>query len=321
MTQNGVMRCANCGSERSGRYCARCGQNDRDYHQSLPPLLWELIREAFEVDSRLWRTLKLLIAKPGELALEFSRNRRASYVSPIRMYLFVSIAFFFLLSLTTGVAEPENTEIIRVEVERMKDTDTTPLMALLDPERQQRALEILGRPETSFARSLLLELAESVAEDPPTSGVVIYLIERLVDALHDPQSMIAQFMDNLALGVFVMLPAYAGLLKLFYVREHRYYVEHLVFATQLHTFTFLIFGFQFVLPTGSADSWIRTVADQLETALLLWLGVYHYLALRRYYGQGRLLTAAKFSLLMLFYAALLTPTALLFALAITVVSV
>ena len=77
------MHCANCGAERPGSYCSRCGQNDRDYHRALPPLVSELLREAFELDSRLVRTLKLLMFKPGALALEFSNNRRASYVSPI----------------------------------------------------------------------------------------------------------------------------------------------------------------------------------------------------------------------------------------------
>ena len=59
----------------------------------------ELLREAFELDSRLIRTLKLLLFRPGALAVEFSNNRRASYVSPIRLYLFVSILFFFFLSI------------------------------------------------------------------------------------------------------------------------------------------------------------------------------------------------------------------------------
>jgi len=315
------MRCANCGSERVGRFCPHCGQNDRDYQRSLPPLLSELLKEAFEVDSRVWRTLKLLIFKPGELALEFTRNRRASYVSPIRLYLFVSIAFFFLLSMTTQVVQPEADDAIRLESEGMKETDTSQLLALLSTDRQQRAREILARPDSSFGRAMLLEIAGSVGEETSRNPVEVFLIGRLVDALHEPESIVRQFMDNLAIGMFVMLPVYAGLLKLFYLRQHRYYVEHLVFSTQLHTFTFLIFSVLLLLPAGSDSGWVGGVAAQTSTALLLWIAAYHFLALRRYFGEGRIRTALKFSLLMLLYTALLLPTGLLIVLAVTVLNV
>ena len=53
----------------------------------------------------------------------------------------------------------------------------------------------------------------------------------------------------------------------------------------------------------------------------MWIGVYHYLALRRYFGEGRIRTALKFSVLMLFYSALLLPTALVVVLAVTVLNV
>lgn len=314
------MQCANCGSERLGRFCPRCGQNDRDYQRALPPLLGELLKETFEVDARVWRTLKLLIFKPGELALEFSRNRRASYVSPIRLYLFVSIVFFFLLSMTTQVQQPGNDEAVRVDTTEMKEADTTALLALLSPEQAQRAREILARPETSFARMLLLETARSV-EDGSKSRIEAFLIGRLVDALHEPESVARQFMDNLAIGMFVMLPVYAGLLKIFYLGQHRYYVEHLVFSTQLHTFTFLIFTLLVLLPAGADTGWISTLVSQAATALMLWIAAYHYLALRRYFGEGRLRTALKFSVLMLVYAALLLPTALVIVLAVTVLRV
>ena len=76
--------CSNCGHLRSDRFCAKCGQNDRDYIRSLPPVLGDILKETFELDSRFLRTIKPMFFRPGELPSEFSRNRRASYVSPIR---------------------------------------------------------------------------------------------------------------------------------------------------------------------------------------------------------------------------------------------
>ncbi len=91
--------CENCGRPRADRFCSQCGQNDRTYSRSLFPVLGELVRESFEFDGRLAQTLKLLFLKPGSLSTEFSRNRRARYMTPVRLYLFTSVIFFLTMSL------------------------------------------------------------------------------------------------------------------------------------------------------------------------------------------------------------------------------
>jgi len=91
--------CENCGRPRADRFCSQCGQNDRTYSRSLFPVMGELVRESFEFDGRLAQTLKLLLFKPGTLSTEFSRNRRARYMTPVRLYLFSSVIFFLTMSL------------------------------------------------------------------------------------------------------------------------------------------------------------------------------------------------------------------------------
>ena len=91
--------CENCGNARPSPFCPECGQNDRNYARGLVSVVWEFGREAFEMDSRFLQTLKLLLFKPGGLTSEFSRNRRARYMSPIRLYLFTSFLFVLVLSL------------------------------------------------------------------------------------------------------------------------------------------------------------------------------------------------------------------------------
>ncbi len=94
--------CPNCGASRPDRYCGRCGQNDRDYRRGFWSVGFEFARETFELDSRLLRTLRALLFRPGHLSNEFSRNRRAAYVSPVRLYLFTSFVFFLVLSISAG---------------------------------------------------------------------------------------------------------------------------------------------------------------------------------------------------------------------------
>ena len=55
------------------------------------------------VDGRFWSTLWLLLVRPGQLTLEYFAERRARFVPPVRLYLVISIVFFGLASLTSGL--------------------------------------------------------------------------------------------------------------------------------------------------------------------------------------------------------------------------
>ena len=97
--------CDNCGAEKLGHYCAVCGQSDRNYRRNVFPIVGQVLSETFEFDSRLLKTVPKLLVRPGFLSTEFSRNRRAGYLSPFRLYLFTSIVFFFVLSLSIDLPE------------------------------------------------------------------------------------------------------------------------------------------------------------------------------------------------------------------------
>ena len=91
--------CPNCGTPLHGQYCWQCGQRSRVRLITL----WELLRDAvgdlFELDSRLWRSLKPLLFRPGLLTSDYLAGRRARYMPPFRMYLVLSIIFFLVWGL------------------------------------------------------------------------------------------------------------------------------------------------------------------------------------------------------------------------------
>lgn len=91
--------CPNCGTLLHGQYCWQCGQRSRVRLITL----WELMRDAvgdlFELDSRLWRSLKPLLFRPGLLTSDYLAGRRARYMPPFRMYLVLSIIFFLVWGL------------------------------------------------------------------------------------------------------------------------------------------------------------------------------------------------------------------------------
>jgi len=86
--------CSNCGAALTGPYCAACGQRARPASPTVRELTRELAEELLSYDGRIYRSIWLLFARPGFLTREAFADRRASYVSPLRLYLFFSVLFF-----------------------------------------------------------------------------------------------------------------------------------------------------------------------------------------------------------------------------------
>jgi len=83
--------CLNCGAALAGPYCAQCGQKDLPADPTIRQLAADGIQQAVDVDGRLLRSIRLLFTRPGFLAVELFAGRRASYVSPFRLYLVFSV--------------------------------------------------------------------------------------------------------------------------------------------------------------------------------------------------------------------------------------
>lgn len=94
-------KCDNCGEELLGAFCWVCGQKDSHYNRSVFKVIGDFFKEMFDVDSRVFTTLSTLFFRPGKLSIQFRDNKRASYVTPIRLYLFSSLVFFFLVAITS----------------------------------------------------------------------------------------------------------------------------------------------------------------------------------------------------------------------------
>jgi uncharacterized protein DUF3667 len=86
--------CANCGARLTGIYCAACGQKARRSRPTVRDFMHELAEELFSYDGKIYRSVWLLFARPGFLTREAFADRRASYVSPLRLYVFFSVLFF-----------------------------------------------------------------------------------------------------------------------------------------------------------------------------------------------------------------------------------
>lgn len=89
--------CADCGTETLGRFCHNCG-NPSHVHRTLLHLGEELLHGVMHFDSRTWRTLPLLVFRPGKLTRAWVEGKRTRYVSPLALFLFTIFVLFMVLS-------------------------------------------------------------------------------------------------------------------------------------------------------------------------------------------------------------------------------
>tara|TARA_Y100001968_G_scaffold158559_1_gene144980 strand:- start:400 stop:1173 length:774 start_codon:yes stop_codon:yes gene_type:complete len=91
-------KCKNCNHSIDGEFCSKCGQKDIELLK-FKDLIKEFLNHLLDLDSRLFITLKYLIAKPGFLTTEYWRGRRVRYIPPFKIYLLSSFLYFFIYSI------------------------------------------------------------------------------------------------------------------------------------------------------------------------------------------------------------------------------
>ncbi|MEZ6028381.1 MAG: DUF3667 domain-containing protein [Hyphomonadaceae bacterium] len=98
---DGYGACSNCGADLSGKFCQACGQPTH-IHRTLGHMVEEFLHGIIHFDTRAWRTLPLLVFRPGTLTREYIHGKRARYISPLAMFLLVIFSMFAVFAFTGG---------------------------------------------------------------------------------------------------------------------------------------------------------------------------------------------------------------------------
>lgn len=108
--------CKSCGNQFIGIYCNRCGEKilqpkDRSFKTFLSNIL---IAVTF-ADSKLAKTLWLMVKRPGFVSREFAEGRRVKYLKPLSVFFVLNLIYFlfpliqlFNASLITQLRAPYN---------------------------------------------------------------------------------------------------------------------------------------------------------------------------------------------------------------------
>lgn len=117
----------------------------------------------------------------------------------------------------------------------------------------------------------------------------------------DPNLLKDAFLSSVPATLFVLLPIFALMLKLLYLFKRRLYMEHLIVALHSHAFLcgamLVIFTLQWLAELASALPWLATGLRWSEVGVALWMPIYLFIAQKRIYGQGWIMTTLKFGVI------------------------
>jgi hypothetical protein len=318
--------CLNCGTETNGRYCPACGQENIEPKQTVWHLLTHFFSDLTHFDGKFFSTVKDLVIKPGFLSKEYMIGRRASYLDPIRMYIFTS-AFFFIIFFSfvnvkkIPIGDETKTQIqndpeLRALISQAKSTrDSMEILKNYNDNASPFVKISLDSSDKTKGRTNLLknyrslESYDSAQKALPVDqrdgwlkrriNTRIIIIKQRFDKERGVfiRELVSNFIHNFPKMLFISLPVFALLLKLLYIRRKQfYYVDHGIFAVHLYIFSFLVlliyFGIQ-ELQIATGWNWM----SWLVTIILIYPFFYYYKAMRRFYVQSRGKTILKYILL------------------------
>ena len=99
--------CGNCGVPLLGPHCHACGQPVKGLVRHFSSIVGDVLDSVFDFDTRTVRTLGPLFAKPGYITREYFAGRRVRYVSPVRLFFFLTIVAIFVAQLGFDGADLE----------------------------------------------------------------------------------------------------------------------------------------------------------------------------------------------------------------------
>lgn len=91
--------CPSCQAHIVTEHCSTCGERrlqPRDL--TLTGLLTHAFHSASSVDSKLLRTFRSLLTRPGELTAAYLQGRRKPFIGPFQFFLIVNVIFFAVQS-------------------------------------------------------------------------------------------------------------------------------------------------------------------------------------------------------------------------------
>ncbi|WP_298300720.1 DUF3667 domain-containing protein [uncultured Erythrobacter sp.] len=256
--------CANCGASISTAFCPQCGQK-RKVHRSIAAISHDLIHGVLHLDGKFWKTLPLLVFKPGKLTRRYINGERAKFVSPMAMFLFSVFAMFAVFQMV-GISAPSDigsetdlnrsTELMRDEAQEGLDDREARLasMSANDPERVQVEAEIEQLKESLSGIDEIEKLTFNFNQSVDEEASGIEFIDNAVKKWRDnPGLMIYKLQSNAYKFSWLLIPLSIPFMWLIFAWKRRFKAyDHAIFVTYSLAFMSMLFIAVSLLGTAGA---------------------------------------------------------------------
>lgn len=278
--------CLNCGAALLGPYCYECGQHAH-VHRTLGAFFHDFAHGVLHFEGKIWRTLPLLVWKPGELTRRYIDGQRASFVSPIALFLFCVFFMFAVVGMTgTSVVNTVNTK--RAENAKQAAADGQSIARL---QQKRASLAAAGLPTTDIDDQLkdlndeVAALRMTIGGPPATSkdihlaignGLPKWVNKVALKAKENPELLYFKLKTNAYKYSWALIPISVPFVWLLFPFSRRFKLyDHTVFVTYSLCFMMLL------LTLGTVAS---KVVDQAGNIVALVPPVHMYRQLRGAYG-------------------------------------
>lgn len=260
-----LKECQNCGRLDSGNFCSNCGQSFTALNRPMKDILAE-VGDIVNLDSRIFRSIPPFLFKPGFLTREYLAGKRKKYMSPFRLYLLLSLLFFFLAQATSKKITEAGDNWLKITA------DTTDAIIRDD----SLAIKLLRNDSIFMADIDFTASTKSVRKAKRRKR----LREGAIDALTNKTIFIQNFYRTISYVLFLLMPVFALLLKLLYVRRRVFYIEHLMFSINMHSFMLLVFSLMIILGQ------IVKGNNNFIALMFILVPVYFTAGMKRFYRQA-----------------------------------
>lgn len=311
MADSQLNKCLNCEHElnKSDKFCPNCRQINRENNLNFKYLISEFLSANFNLDSKIYLTLKLLITSPAMLTKAFLKGKRTKYITPVRLYLIISLVYFFVLSISGYEDNIGDDSMIQISMNDTisdqpvaKKTDSLstvhpPNFPIVTGENKiQTFSSIIDSLVVSDTRNS--EIEEITLED--SSGIIQENLIAKLNRLNTDsgnQDFWRQLTEYASIGMFLLMP-FSALILFGLFSSKSYYIEHLILTLHIHSLAFLLFTFFNLLEMVISWSYF----DLIEISILI---IIVYLWLKSFYNLGWGKAIWKAILFLIFYVILL----------------
>ena len=322
--------CLNCNHVVAQRFCPNCGQENIDTRKTFYQLFVHFFEDLTHYENSFWKTIRNLIFKPASLTKEYLSGKRMSYLAPIRLYIFISFVTFFVISI---IPENENDDVVKVKestvyedeldsLNTKKDSIVTTnfikglekkgIIDKEDVDSLQKEMEISRKNNRNKERIVnigyaSIEEMDSIQkfakEDEKLSDFYYWLNKKFILAQKGKtqkevrEKFTESFFKNIPKALFIYMPLFAFVLWLFQDKKRWYYFDHGIFT--LHYFSFLLLAtliielYTFFFGLAGENVILQSIVGILDFIIIVYMLYYFFPAHHRFYGQSRMITILK----------------------------